>query len=527
MVHIENTVSAWLKALKIKVSKTYLSQQLQSHPDYPSLVSIADTLNYLGISAVAYHTDKETMQNNKQPLLLHLNRDGGEINYYKDFFTARQQENYFDKHWTGIVMLADKPTAYGNAEHDKQQKLEKRNRLFTGITIALTAIVYAALSIINFHLPILLLILSNAAGLFFSRLIVQKEFGINNSLGNKICGLAKHSHCEAVLFSKGARLFNWLSWGDVGIVYFSTSLFYLFYTLIAPAGNIQLYYAISITGLVFPVYSLYYQYKIVKQWCMLCIGVLAAILANGAVSVFSINLSALFTLSTLSTLFTFSAILLLALSVWQLIKTILLKNLSSLTDKIKYAKLKRNPDVFSGLLIKQEYDSNNMPLLQDPLQFGNPNADLKLVIACNPYCGPCAKAHHAIESLFEKYSDSLLVSIRFTINTGDENDRRIIAAQEVLHAAKQDPFTAVKDWYSEMNIEKFREKHRVNESNEANHQGFSAGDEMINLKKQIAWGKKAGITGTPTIFLNGRKIPEQYNWQELSEQLEQQILVNV
>jgi uncharacterized membrane protein len=66
-------------------------------------------------------------------------------------------------------------------------------------------------------------------GVYFSLLIAQKELGIQNSVSDKICSLAKHSRCESVLFSKGAKLFNWLTWGDVGMVYFRVHYsFYLF-----------------------------------------------------------------------------------------------------------------------------------------------------------------------------------------------------------------------------------------------------------------------------------------------------------
>jgi len=44
--------------MNIPVSKTFLREQLLSHPDYPSLLSITDTLNELHIENTALHNKK-------------------------------------------------------------------------------------------------------------------------------------------------------------------------------------------------------------------------------------------------------------------------------------------------------------------------------------------------------------------------------------------------------------------------------------------------------------------------------------
>src|SRR5579885_2504046 len=47
--HPEHLVYRWLRLMKIPVSKMFLKQQLLSRPDYPSLVSITNTLDELNI----------------------------------------------------------------------------------------------------------------------------------------------------------------------------------------------------------------------------------------------------------------------------------------------------------------------------------------------------------------------------------------------------------------------------------------------------------------------------------------------
>ena len=78
-VTINTTVHTWLQELKIPASKTYIKQQLFSHPDYPSLLSITDTLNELGIENTAVHIEKGQLHEVPTPFLAHLNDRGGEF----------------------------------------------------------------------------------------------------------------------------------------------------------------------------------------------------------------------------------------------------------------------------------------------------------------------------------------------------------------------------------------------------------------------------------------------------------------
>jgi uncharacterized membrane protein len=274
-------VVKWLKIQSMPVSENYLRLRLESHPDYPSLVAVADTLSEMNIECDAYQTSKEELIKTGKPFLIHLNMGEGNILSFPDMITAQRKVKDFDKYWSGVVMLAGKCGKYGNPEHDRQYTQEKQNRFFSVAAIALIISVFIGIAVWNNSIAGLLLILSNATGLYFSWLIVQKEFGISNSVSDKICSMAKHSRCESVLFSKGAKLFRWLTWGDVGIVYFASSLFYLLVSLLTgQAVSLQLYYILSLAGLLFPFYSLYYQWKIIKQWCMLCIAVLSILGLN-------------------------------------------------------------------------------------------------------------------------------------------------------------------------------------------------------------------------------------------------------
>ena len=50
---MHNEIIEWLKFLKFKVPKKYFRLRLESHPDYPSLLAVHDTLKEFGIEANA------------------------------------------------------------------------------------------------------------------------------------------------------------------------------------------------------------------------------------------------------------------------------------------------------------------------------------------------------------------------------------------------------------------------------------------------------------------------------------------
>jgi len=509
-------VIKWLRTQSLPVAESHLRLRLESHPDYPSLLAVQDTLVELGVNGFACQGTKEELKKEAKPFLAHFNINGGHVLFFKDVATAEKNVKDFDTLWSGNIMFAEKDNANtGNAENSKQIKKEKLNSAFSSTAILLLVTAFLWLAIDNGSATLIILTITSCIGLYFSWLITQKEFGITNSISDKICSMAKHSRCESVLFSRGAKLFNWLTWGDVGIVYFSASLLYFLISQLSglprlndSAGQaINLYYLISLSGFIFPIYSLYYQWKVVKQWCMLCIGVLAVLGTNAIVSLFYINNT--FTSGTLlKPIAMFALLVVLCLAIWQLLKSLYQKSLTSLTNEIKATRLKRNPEIFNALLEKEKANPANLPEPDEAIRFGNPAAPYQIVIACNPYCGPCAKAHQAIEILYDNYPEQINITVRFALIINNDRDNRVAATKEILKVAKLKPYEAIKDWYQLFDIEEYKKKHHTNEE---------AVDTMI--ERHIKWKKENHIISTPTFFINGKLLPEEYNWKDLVDVL--------
>ena len=80
---------------------------------------------------------------------------------------------------------------------------------------------------------------------------------------------------------------------------------------------------------------------------------------------------------------------------------------------------------------------------------GNPDATTTIIKVCNPYCGPCAKAHAAIHEILHNNKD---VKLKLIFTASNEvTDERGIVARHLLAISKKgndvQTAKALDDWY--------------------------------------------------------------------------------
>src|SRR5699024_8980918 len=87
--------------------------------------------------------------------------------------------------------------------------------------------------------------------------------------------------------------------------------------------------------------------------------------------------------------------------VWSAVKPVWLKAEEEEGEKTSVFRLKHDSRIFNALLPKQQsiFAENIKDL---GIVLGDTNARYQLVKVCNPYCGPCARAHPKIEEILEK-----------------------------------------------------------------------------------------------------------------------------
>ena len=62
-----------LNHLQVKVTRTSVSNALQNHPDYPSLLCISDVLKQWKVNSTAIKADKDNLHELPLPFIAHIN----------------------------------------------------------------------------------------------------------------------------------------------------------------------------------------------------------------------------------------------------------------------------------------------------------------------------------------------------------------------------------------------------------------------------------------------------------------------
>ncbi len=486
----------------------YLKDRLLSHPDYPSIASITDTLDDLGIDNAAMVVDKEKVIELPVPFLALGYAKNESFTIVNDTLTFLRSAGFKD--WNGIVVVGERPALWSRKENSAWLEKEKRKMELFQWVIAACSLFVVAMIVFNFSWLTCILLLSSFAGLFISALLMQQELGYTNPIAEKLCGVGENTDCSTVTTSKGAKLPFGFSWADVGVVYFSSLCLSLSISILTGnsadvKGVLPL---VSVLSLPFTIYSVYYQWKVVGKWCTLCLLILA-VLWTQAVGLFSAGFFPAFGASIANGLMQVTFIILFTGTLWLLLcKPLLVDNKKLRNKNFELLRFRNNPGIFEALL-KQQTVVDTTPFKND-LQLGNASAPVQIIVACNPYCGPCAKAHEQLDSLLENKDIGL--TVRFTIHADNMEDRRIKAAEYILQCIPEKENynpeykrQLLHDWFRYMDLDKFSIEYILERENNV--------DDM--LLQFDEWTKEAKIEATPTVFINGFKLPVQYSINDL------------
>ena len=275
------------------------------------------------------------------------------------------------------------------------------------------------------------------------------------------------------------------------------------------ANTLSILAWLNIFALSYTVFSIYYQWRVAKQWCVFCLTV-QALLVLGGINVL-VN-KVLFPLPNVIDFITLKTLLLyfLPVFIWYSMKPYLLQLQEAKNTKREFLRIKFNGEIFETLLKMQKKVS--IPINDLGIDLGNPEAKHQLIKVCNPFCGPCAKVHPEIEKLL-KENANIKVKIIFTTPNQPESLTYKVVAHLLAIADKKYKDgkkieEALDNWYipEEKDYELFASKYFIN------GELYTQGNKLEAMEK---WCKKMEITHTPTIFVNGYQLPDAYRIKEL------------
>src|SRR5690606_3216702 len=245
-----------------------------------------------------------------------------------------------------------------------------------------------------------------------------------------------------------------MSWREAGFIYFMGG--WLLIILFSFTGHSAVFGILALLSLLcvpYIFFSLYYQWRVVRQWCTLCLTVLAVVLlelTSYGIAGFS-NHFAYFNQIDFATIVEFAFAFTFPILIWYFLKPRLIQ-LKETESEIKPLKrLKYNPEVFHGLLKSRRKmpevpnDLNNVlqSKMKDESKF-----DINLIQVCNPYCSACAEVQPHLEELLEKV-ENLNVRIVFTLSS-NPHDPALLPVRHFLSFDPEDGQKikeALHDWY--------------------------------------------------------------------------------
>ena len=427
-----------------------------------------------------------------------------QVTYYTSYNEKRKTgRKEFLESTSGAVILLNPDERSG--ERDYQTKI--KNELITksilplALTAALIFIIYLFYN--NFasggsiySKVILPLVFTKITGIILSVLLILHEFECHLSITDKLCHLNKATNCNTVLNDKASKVFGWFGWADVGFVYFTGSFLFL---LQSPEGEgLSLMAILAALSVPYPLFSIYYQGFVLKKWCPMCLGV-QLILITEFILLLPQLLQMNFSFDSVTRLV---LILFVIAIIYTLFKLFRREQMSNEVHYYKYLRFKKNPEILKMLLISQPH--YEIPLSESSLIFGKRDASIRITAFLSLHCSHCARAFEKIRNMLSENEDIIINLVLITSDnkmlTTLYNNNRQGKEAESLELMEQwfnaDPYSRTK----------ITEGLCIHEDDEISGK--------VNEEIGLLY-KECNVLGTPTFFINGYKLPSQYEIDDL------------
>lgn len=504
-----NYLFQYFEKENVTIDKKEFEFQIQSHPDYPSLLAISETLSFFYINNGAMRIEAADLallpdhfivllsETENNPQLYFIKRIGGIYFYTNNKKQIAISETELKSRWKEIVLLVEKP------ETEKDLKPTKSS-WFLVLQIFVILLLLLVLSQFETALLTQFFLVFPMIGILFSIAALKELFGTKSELLNSYCNMTSSTSCATVVGSNKWKIFEIVNFSDLSIVFFASQFLELLIFLFL--GDTITYFTIQKTLLIvsIPVLfsSVYYQKFVEKKWCPICLVIISIILLElGYLFAFQ---NVAFTLASKG-LIVFGFVFLSVMLTWSALKK-LLTNLKELKEyQLKAIRFERNYTIFkNSLLVK---DKAELP--QGSIILGNKESNTKITIISNPFCGHCKDAHEIMDTILAKHHNDVQIQVILKTNLETENEESKKLFRSLMGIYKQGGETAftkaLKDWFDNKNIEEWFSLFPINATTEF--------DAIFN--NQHKWCEENDYNFTPAFFINGYEYPQMYDRKNL------------
>jgi uncharacterized membrane protein len=494
-----------LNGYKINVKK--FNEYFLSHPDYPSLSAIENTLDTFQIENVVSQFKNEdfedlpevfisAMKTNPSDLVLIIKKDSQVQITSINKKSIKIQIALFLNQWTGIVVAVEKniedPNSDFNTVPSSKNKFERFQKfiLFGGLGLVLGfAFWKSSISEITY-------VLISLIGLYYCIEIYKNQHGEESSIIDKICNdhEKEKSPCQKVIQSDSIDIFG-LKLSDIGLFYFITAaIFSLF------IRNTQfLIIVLSILSLPVIGYSLYIQVIKEKKLCKVCLILISILFIQSGISLVNFNYHFSLEVFLLSLIYFF-----FALPIFIFVNRTINKNTKLEHENATNLRFKRNYDIFKRELLttpKINLGDKNL------FSLGNKDAKIHITLISNLDCRFCSEAHGILKEIYAKNSNDISLQVRFNFSDKEisEQSRNIFKILNHYYSVSEKHFfDALTFWYKERDYDSFIKRFGLYENQNIDLIQIVNQENIIN-----------GLNFTPAFLINGQIYPKIYEKEDI------------
>lgn len=505
-----NCLFCYLEKENIFLDKEEFEFQVKSHPEYPSLLAISDTLSFFNIENVAIRIMFSEIEEISDRYVAFLKEDLDDPQLY---FIEKKDNNYFctkdkktnkilqsslESRWGNIVLLVEK----SKDENSIKRKRQQWHWILPSLCFAFFA---TTLFLFGGDLQINTFFIFPIIGILFSIAALKDLFGAKSELINNFCNISATTSCSTIIGSNKWKIFNFIDLSSLSIVFYTTQLVALFVFLLS--NNIAEYFYIQIILLfsAIPVVllSIYYQKFVEKKWCPICLAIVFVLfLELGVLLSFQDNS---FNIS-LKSLVLFGFVFFAIAFVWTLLKITLTKQKELKEFQLTGNRFMRNYEIFKNTLLA----NNSIDLPNSPIVLGSKESDTEITIITSPFCGHCESAHKILEKILTANQDNLKIKVLISadIDVLDEEKKTFFRTLMSIYVEKGDGsfLEALNYWFETKNLKDWIKIYEL---------PFDSEQIDSIYRQQNQWCKSNDFNFTPAIFVNGYQYPKAYSRESL------------
>lgn len=499
----------FLEKESITIDQTEFEFQLQSHPSYPSLLAVADTLQFFNIENGAIHVEISEIdllpnrfvtllpqdQNLPQPFL--IEKKGNSYFYTEGKNQTEISKKELEKKWQSVVLLVAK------TETEEQQPSQKKTLLLPSLLLVAFLVVFIQFEA---NLSSKLFIIFPIIGLLFSIAALKDLFGAKSELISSFCNITGSTSCSSVVSSDKWKIFKHISFSDLSICFFATQFLGIL-TFMATKNSVLFFNMLEIVlycSVPVIVLSLYFQKFVEKKWCPICLVIIATILSE------LVYVTSFFPFST--SINASSIAIVLTLSLFVIVTWSSLKKLINKLNELKGFQFKANRFIRNYTIFKNTLLSGvKVELANSPILLGNKESKTEIAIITNPFCGYCKGAHEIIEKILALHKDNLKIKILINadIDTREEEQKTLFRSLVAIYLTQGETsfLEALKNWFTNTNLKEWNAK-------------YATICDTVKIdsyyKAQHQWCIDNNSFQTPSLFINGYRYPQMYERENLT-----------